>query len=219
MKDMRTNQQKEYICMEDQQHEQVEAPALFPSGDDVPTEQATRESTTQQSPLLTPSTTQQSAVVAKTIVPAPTTTVVKPDPEDLYDLQRCTVCLSLQFYQPQQPGQPRRVVLSIQNGATNKADLPLLAITTEEELGALPPALLELWARLEADLPLRKQREEERAAKAAVVKSTAVVTSSSRKAAKVTTTQPVTPPPPPTTSSPIEKEGLGMRGLFDEPEE
>jgi hypothetical protein len=206
--------------MEDQQHEQVEAPALFTSGEDVSDEQATEDSTIQQSPLLTPSTThEQSAVVAETIVPAPTTTVAKPDSEDLYDLQRCTVCLSLQFYPPQQSGQPRRVVLSIQNGATNKADLPLLAITTEEELGALPPALLELWTRLEADLPLRKQREEERVAKAAVVRSTAVVTSSSRKAAKVTPTQSVTPPPPPTTSTPIEKEGLVMRGLFDEPGE
>jgi hypothetical protein len=143
-----------------------------------------------------------------------TTTNAKALSEDFYNLNACTVVVTLQFYPVAtgEEGQQRRVLLSIQNGAGNKDELPLLAIVTQDELGGpLPQALLDLWARLEADLPLRKQRQDERVAKAAVTRSSAVITGSK----KMTAAKPASPPLPPTTTTPIEKEGLGMSGLFD----
>jgi hypothetical protein len=147
-----------------------------------------------------------------------TTTNAKALSEDFYNLNACTVVVTLQFYPVTagEEGQRRRVLLSIQNGAGNKDDLPLLAIVTQDELGGpLPQALLDLWARLEADLPLRKQRKDERAAQAEVSRASAVITSGKKSSSSQTATKPVSPPLPPTTTTPINKEGLGMSGLFD----
>jgi hypothetical protein len=169
--------------------------------------------------------TQQATTTVATATAAPvlpaeqistTTTTAKALPEDLYNLRRCSVCVTLQFY-PGEEGRPRRVLLSIQNGAGNKDDLPLLTVISEDELGGpLPPALQALWSKLEADLPLRKQRHDERAAK----QSTQLAAASS---ARLTPKKVITPArpanpllPPPTAYAPIQKkEELTMGGLFD----
>ena len=161
--------------------------------------------------------TPQASPTAVAIVPtqqtAVTTTNAKALPEDYYTLQACTVVVTMQFYPVSQQGQPRRVLLSIQNGAGNRADLPLLAVVNEDELGGpLPPALVALWQRLEADLPRRKQRQAERDAKATVAKT---ITAPKQKAAK-DAQKSATPPPPPTTATPIQKGELAMGGLFDD---
>ena len=166
--------------------------------------------------------TQPAAMTAVTTVSpkqvATTTTTTAKLTENYADLQKCTVVVTLQFYPPGGDGQARRVLLSIQNGAGNQDDLPLLAVITEDELGGpLPPALLELWRRLEADMPRRKQRHEERAAaRATVAKTIATPTSAKKHGVVATATRnTATPPPPPTTTAPIQKEELTMGGLFD----
>jgi len=91
-------------------------------------------------------------------------------------------------------------------------------VLDEDKLGGpLPPALQALWSKLEADLPLRKQRHDERAAK----QSTQLAAASN--AARLTPKKVITPAkpanpllPPPTASTPIQKkEELTMGGLFD----
>jgi len=163
-------------------------------------------------------TTAVAPATAAPVLPAEqtSTTTAKALPEDLYDLRRCTVCVTLQFY-PGEEGRPRRVLLSIQNGAGNKDDLPLLAVIGENELGGpLPPAIQALWSKLEADLPPRKQRHDERAAKQSTQLAAA---SNARLTPKkvITAAKPANPLlPPPTASSPIQKkEELTMGGLFD----
>lgn len=147
---------------------------------------------------------------------AVTTTTAKALTEDYYDVRTCTVVMTLQFYPLGAQGQARRMLLSIQNGAGNKDDLPLLAVINEDELGGpLPPALLALWAKLEADLPRRKQRQVERAAKVVVAKPITTPTGAKKQGATTVTRNPATPPPPPTTTTPIQKEQLSMGGLFD----
>ena len=147
---------------------------------------------------------------------AVTTTKAKALTEDYYDVRKCTVVLTLQFYPLDVEEQARRMLLSIQNGAGNKDDLPLLAVINEDELGGpLPPALLALWAKLEADLPRRKQRQAERAAKVAGAKPVTTPTGAKKQGATTVTRNPATPPPPPTTTTPIQKEQLIMGGLFD----
>ncbi len=165
-------------------------------------------------------TTAVAPATAAPVLPAEqtSTTTAKALPEDLYDLQRCTVCVLLQFYPVGEAGRSRQVLLSIQNGTGNKEDLPLLAVLDEDKLGGpLPPALQALWSKLEADLPLRKQRHDERAAK----QSTQLAAASN--AARLTPKKVITPAkpanpllPPPTASTPIQKkEELTMGGLFD----
>ena len=93
--------------------------------------------------------------------------------EDLYDYQKCTVMIVIQLRPEREEGEPRSVLLSVQNGTANKEDLPMLRLLlSEEELGGpLPPTLVALLEALRADLPARKQRHEQRA-----VKSTATRT-------------------------------------------
>jgi hypothetical protein len=137
-----------------------------------------------------------------------TTTTAKALPEDLYDLQRCTVCVLLQFYPVGEAGRSRQVLLSIQNGTSNKEDLPLMAVLDEDKLGGpLPPALQALWSKLEADLPLRKQRHDERAAKQSTQQAAA------SNAARFTTKKGIAPanpllPPPCCIHSDSEERGV-----------
>ncbi len=211
----------------------AEIAPLFGTETSVPVGQATsppvtqeRESGTQAGGEGSPTgvtqqaTTAVAPATAAPVLPAEqtSTTTAKALPEDLYDLQRCTVCVLLQFYPVGEAGRSRQVLLSIQNGTGNKEDLPLLAVLDEDKLGGpLPPALQALWSKLEADLPLRKQRHDERAAK----QSTQLAAASN--AARLTPKKVITPAkpanpllPPPTASTPIQKkEELTMGGLFD----
>ena len=211
----------------------AEIAPLFGTETSVPVGQATSPPVTQEresgmqaggeGPQATEVTQQATTAVtvatAAPVFPADqtsTTTTAKALQEDLYDLRRCTVCVTLQFY-PGEEGRPRRILLSIQNGASNKDDLPLLAVISEDDLGGpLPPALQALWSKLEADLPLRKQRHDERAAKQSTQLAAA---SNARLTPKkvITATKPANPLlPPPTASTPIQKkEELTMGGLFD----
>jgi hypothetical protein len=212
----------------------AEIAPLFGTETSVPVGQATsppvtqeRESGTQAggkepqaTGVIQQATTAIAPATAAPVLPAEqtstTTTTAKALQEDLYNLRRCTVCVTLQFY-PGEEGRPRRVLLSIQNGAGNKDDLPLLAVIGENELGGpLPPAIQALWSKLEADLPLRKQRHDERAAKQSTQLAAA---SNARLTPKkvIAATKPANPLlPPPTASTPIQKkEELTMGGLFD----
>jgi hypothetical protein len=109
------------------------------------------------------------------------------------------------------------VLLSIQNGTSNKEDLPLMAVLDEDKLGEpLPPALRALWSKLEADLPLRKQRHDERAAKQSAQQAAASNAARSTTKKVITAAKPANPLLPPTASTPIQKkEELTMGGLFD----
>ena len=210
----------------------AEIAPLFGTETSVPAGQATsppvtqeRESGTQTGGEGSPTgvtqqaTTAVAPATAAPVLPAEqtSTTTAKALPEDLYDLQRCTVCVLLQFYPVGEAGRSRQVLLSIQNGTGNKEDLPLLAVLDEDKLGGpLPPALQALWSKLEADLPLRKQRHDERAAKQSAQLAAA---SNARFTPKkvIAPAKPANPLlPPPSASTPIQKkEELTMGGLFD----
>jgi hypothetical protein len=211
----------------------AEIAPLFGTETSVPVGQATSPPVTQEPESGTQAggegsptgVTQQATTTVEVATAAPllpaeqtsTTTTAKALPEDLYDLQRCTVCVLLQFYPVGEAGRSRQVLLSIQNGTGNKEDLPLLAVLDEDKLGGpLPPALQALWSKLEADLPLRKQRHEERAAQSA---QQAAASNAARLTPKkvITPAKPANPLlPPPTASTPIQKkEELTMGGLFD----
>ena len=210
----------------------AEIAPLFGTETSVPVGQAPsppvtqeRESGTQTGGEGSPTgVTQQATTAVAPVSAAPvlsaeqtSTTTAKALPEDLYNLRRCTVCVTLQFY-PGGEDRPRRILLSIQNGAGNKDDLPLLAVISEDDLGGpLPPALQALWSKLEADLPLRKQRHDERAAKQST--QLAAASNAARFTTKkvITAAKPANPLlPPPTASTPIQKkEELTMGGLFD----
>lgn len=141
--------------------------------------------------------------------------------EDLYDYQKCTIMIVIQLRPQREAGEPRSVLLSVQNGTANKEDLPMLRLLlSEEDLGGpLPPALVTLLETLRADLPKRQQRHEQR-----VVKSTATRTNTAKTPRD--TRQKIhpavqakrKPPSVPTTTSPVPKDGLVFSGLFDNPE-
>ena len=126
-------------------------------------------------------------------------------------------------------GHPGPVLLSVQNGTTNKEDLPLYRLLASEgELGGpFPPALVSLLEALQRELPARKQRHEQRVAKKPTIgeTSTRAVQKSSQASAKdagkpkktvspAATTQPTPPVSAPAT--PLPKEGLMLGGLFDD---
>jgi hypothetical protein len=210
----------------------AEIAPLFGTETSVPVGQATSPPVTQEPESGTQAggegsptgVTQQATTTVEVATAAPllpaeqtsTTTTAKALPEDLYDLQRCTVCVLLQFYPVGEAGRSRQVLLSIQNGTSNKEDLPLLAVISEDKLGGpLPPALQALWSKLEADLPLRKQRHDERAAQSA---QQAAASNAARLTTKkvIAAAKPANPLLPPTASTPIlKKEELTMGGLFD----
>ena len=79
--------------------------------------------------------------------------------EDLYAYQKCTIMIVVQLRPQVEDGRPRSVLLSVQNGTTNKEDLPLYRLlSSEDELGGpFPPALVCLLEALQRELPERKQ--------------------------------------------------------------
>lgn len=163
-------------------------------------------------------------------VPARVPTPPATPSEDLYTYEKCTLMLVMQLRPQQQENGPRSVLLSVQNGAGNKEDLPLYRLlSSEEELGGpLPPAIITLLEALRQDLPARRQRHEQRAAKktAPSVATRAVQKPSGQTTPKDgalqkqkkpgTTAAPTSPPPVPTTTNPTPKEGLVFGGLFDD---
>jgi hypothetical protein len=156
--------------------------------------------------------------------------------EDLYDYRKCTIFIVVQLRPEVEAGQPRRVLLSVQNGVSNKEDLPLYRLLSEEQLGGpFPPALVALLEELQQQLPERKQRHDERqeakrrqeaeresrgqagkAAQRAAQSATGTKATSRQHPAPATNTASVVPPVPPTTTNPIPKQELQQGGLFDE---
>src|SRR5947209_19934712 len=157
-------------------------------------------------------------------------TVSAPQTEDLYAYQKCTIMIVVQLRPQVEDGRPRPVLLSVQNGTTNKEDLPLYCLlSSEDELGGpFPPALASLLEALQQELPARKQRHEQRTtAKKAVTGGTATkaVQKSSQASdkdtgkSKKTVSPAATRQPPPPVSAPaipLPKEGLMLGGLFDD---
>ena len=85
--------------------------------------------------------------------------------ENFYDYEQCTVVAILQFRPSPGPGLPRPILVSVQNGATNKEELPILRLYPDGDLGGpLPPALLQQLTALEVQLPERKARHDQRVA-------------------------------------------------------
>lgn len=174
-------------------------------------------------PLSTPASaaqlTQRSAVA---VSPAPAVVSSAPT-EDLYDYEKCTVVLVVQFRPAPAPGQPRPVLVSVQNGATNKQELPLLHLYADGNLGGpLPPTLLQQLGMLRAQLPERKQQHDRRS----TVKATTPSSSGQRPGAvhkqkKVkggaSVVQSQTIPAVPTASSPMPAgHALELGSIFDE---
>jgi len=170
-----------------------------------------------------------SAEQASASLPVQSSLPSVPQPEDLYAYQKCTIMIVVQLRPQVEAGHPRPVLLSVQNGTTNKEDLPLYRLlSSEDELnGPLPPVLVSLLEELQRELPARKQRHEQRAAKKSTTggTSTNAVQKSSqtpakdvgkqkRVAAVAASTKPVPPVSAPATSLP--KEGLVLGGLFDD---
>jgi hypothetical protein len=170
-----------------------------------------------------------------TSMPAAQASVQSPTPsalqaEDLYAYQKCTIMIVVQLHPQVEDGRPRSVLLSVQNGTTNKEDLPLYRLlTSEDELGGpFPPALVCLLEALQQELPTRKQRHEQRTtAKKAVIgrtatkavqKSSPASAKDAGKPKKTVSPAATTPSPPPVSApaTPLPKEGLMLGGLFDD---
>jgi hypothetical protein len=160
------------------------------------------------------------AVPASTAAPA----AGKPA-EDRYVYEQCTIVLVVQVRPQTGTGQPRQVVLSVQNGVGNTQDFPIYRVLTEADLGGpFPPAIVELLEQLRQELPIRKaqqaahQAQQKAAASSSTHKATTGPTGKAGKAAASTplATPPAAPPPVPTTDTPIPKGELTMGGLFDE---
>lgn len=159
--------------------------------------------------------------------PANTSTSTTPPPsvslEDLYEYQKCTLVLVVQFRPQQHEDSPRSVLISVQNGANNKEDMPMYRLlSSEHELGGpLPPAIAALLESLRQDLPARKERHEQRTAAKAAAGKTATTHQKDSSATRTTSKQ-KTPTPSsspvlpsiPTTTTPLPKE-LELGGLFD----
>lgn len=147
--------------------------------------------------------------------------------EDLYDYRKCTIFIVVQLRPETEAGQPRQVLLSVQNGVSNKEDLPLYRLLSEEQLGGpFPPALTALLEELQQQLPQRKQRHDERqeakrASRGQAGKATHKAAQSAMGSRAAAKQQPapavsVVPPVPPATSNPIPRQELQQGGLFDE---
>jgi hypothetical protein len=164
-------------------------------------------------------------------MPAAQASVQSPTPsalqaEDLYVYQKCTIMIVVQLHPQVEDGRPRSVLLSVQNGTTNKEDLPLYRLlSSEDELGGpFPPALASLLEALQRELPARKQRHEQRTtAKKAVTGGAATKASQASakdagKPKKTVSSVATTPSPPPVSApaTPLPKEGLMLGGLFDD---
>lgn len=200
------------------------------------------ETTTQQEESSSPATpvevTQSGALPASAgespaapgAAPVPAVPASTPAPaagkpvEDRYVYEQCTIVLVVQVRPQTEAGQPRQVVLSVQNGVGNTQDFPIYRVLTEADLGGpFPLAMAALLEQLRQELPTRKAQQAARQAqqKATVTPAHKTPVSTTGKAGKAAAstplaTPPVAPPPVPTTSNPIPKGELTMGGLFDE---
>jgi hypothetical protein len=192
---------------------------------------ATEGTTGEQTPAATMAQTAPSVSAGSPPSPSMPTAHRQVSGEDLYDYRKCTIFIVVQLRPEAQAGQPRQILLSVQNGVSNKEDLPLYRLLSEEQLGGpFPPAVVALLEELQQQLPERKQRHDERqeatrrqeaeresrgqAGKAAQ----RTAQSATRTAAKqqIAPASSVVPPVPPTTTNPIPKQELQQGGLFDE---
>lgn len=133
-----------------------------------------------------------------------------------------TIVLVVQFRPVIQPGQPRTIWLSAQNGIDNEKDFPLFRSCTEDQLGSSwPPLVQQLLDDLVRDLPARKKRHEPKPfSKPTTPAGTVTPAASHLPTRKITPPAKKDPPPLPSTNSkPIPKKDLSMTGLFDGLEE
>jgi len=151
--------------------------------------------------------------------PAPLASPPAQTAVESFDYHKTTIVLVMQYRPVTAEGQSRQVWISAQNGLGNTDDFPIYHACTEEELGPMPPVVLEVLEALQQDLPLRKQRRALRE----IQKSRGVSTPSRpgqkqggqappavKPAAKL-----APPPPPPTTSSPVPRQDLELTSLFE----
>ncbi len=201
-----------------------------------PDETATEATTGGQTPAATIVQTAPSVPAGSPPSPSVPATSRQTSTEDLYDYRKCTIFIVVQLRPEAQAGQRRQVLLSVQNGVSNKEDLPLYRLLSEEQLGgSFPPALVALLEELQQQLPERKQRHDERqeatrrqeaeresrgqagkAAQRTAQSATGTKATSRQHPAPATSTASVVPPVPPTTTNPIPKQELQQGGLFDE---
>src|SRR5438128_8693888 len=114
------------------------------------------ETTTQQeepSSAATPLSLAASETPAQAVQPAPLPegSGATPAPaagkpaEDRYVYEQCTIVLVVQVRPQTEAGQPRQMVLSVQNGLGNTVDFPIYRVLTEADLGGpFPPVIVEL---------------------------------------------------------------------------
>ena len=86
--------------------------------------------------------------------------------EEPYEFSKCTITVGIQFL-PDDGSGDRQVVV----GVRNHADPPILKLMRQSELGELPPAIVELLASLESDLPNRQAALSERLTKEQATKA------------------------------------------------
>ena len=169
------------------------------------------------------------AVAPVSVVPAPGGTQTEKSTVDPSAYEQCTIVLVVQLRPQSAAGQPRQIVLSVQNGVGSTGDFPIYRLLTEAELGGpFPPAVEALLEHLRQDLPKRKAHQAARQQAAVPVSSSTThktaasttIKTTGGKPGNVTSTttpaKPATPPPMPTTSNPIPKGDLTMGGgLFE----
>ena len=205
--------------------EQREGANPLPEHDETDESVTPSPSTTQPThDEATPHESEQAANPVVATVPA----VATPVPgEERYDYERTTIVFVAQLRPVTEAGQPREVVLSVNNGVGNVNDFPLMRILTEnDDLVAAARAMLE---ELQQDLPTRKARFlAKRPYRPAPSASTSVstrpttrpgaastVAKGSAGASQAAKNAQQVAPPVPTSSNPIPKQGLTMSGLFD----
>jgi len=80
-------------------------------------------------------------------------------PERSYAWDEVAMQVNIHWFAPEQPGQPRQVMLAV----TTYHDAPIARLVEEESLEDLLPHLEALLAELEQSLPIRKMQWQQRA--------------------------------------------------------
>lgn len=83
------------------------------------------------------------------------------NPERSYAWGEVAMQLNIHWLAPEQPGQPRQVMLAV----TTYHDAPIARLVEEESLEGLLPHLEAMLTELEQSLPIRKMQWQQRASK------------------------------------------------------
>ncbi|NER30652.1 MAG: hypothetical protein F6J89_24300 [Symploca sp. SIO1C4] len=107
----------------------------------------------------------QPAADKATTTDTPSKTDTQSDSEaqdEPYDLEKCTIRIVFTFFPKPEADSDRQVMLA----ASTHEDLPIADVVQFSELEPLSQPIIDILAKLEADLPNRRYRAEVRAAKA-----------------------------------------------------